>query len=122
MTALGFVVTSADINRCPIKSLAADHYHHDGTCRCFWRNHRRIPPGQPRPWSTLSTREMQVIELLAEGSSNLDISQVLGVDVRAVEQYIARARVKLGIAPDPQYNSRVLMAVEFINQRRRPTP
>jgi DNA-binding CsgD family transcriptional regulator len=115
-----FVVTRADIDRCPRKSLAADHYNEDGTCACPDARLRRprIERGHPRPWSTLSPRELDVLELVAEGSSNLDIAQVLGVESRAVEQYIARARVKLGIVPDPMTNSRVLIAVEFLAWKR----
>lgn len=33
-TALAKVIKSSDIGRCPKKSLMAEHYRKDGTCRC----------------------------------------------------------------------------------------
>jgi hypothetical protein len=29
-----FVISSADIGRCPVRSILPDHYEDDGTCRC----------------------------------------------------------------------------------------
>jgi DNA-binding NarL/FixJ family response regulator len=44
----------------------------------------------------LSTREQDVVRLIAEGRSNKEISSVLAISVRTVETYRARLMLKLG--------------------------
>ena len=47
--------------------------------------------------SRLSTREIQTLELLANGQSNREIAANLGLGVRTVETHRARMMLKLGI-------------------------
>lgn len=46
---------------------------------------------------SLSQREYQVMSLLAEGNTNGEIADTLGVSVRTVETYFARINQKLGL-------------------------
>ena len=46
----------------------------------------------------LSDREAQVLRLIAEGRTNREVADALGVSVKTVETYKARAMAKLGLA------------------------
>jgi len=48
--------------------------------------------------TVLTTRELEIAELVASGSSNREIAVQLSVSVRAVEGYIYRACLKLGVS------------------------
>jgi DNA-binding NarL/FixJ family response regulator len=66
----------------------------------------RVPDPPPRPGQTvrdgglaaLTTREEQVVRLLALGHSNRDVADRLGVGTRTVEQHRRGAFAKLGVA------------------------
>lgn len=44
-----FTISTADVERCPIGSLAPSHYRDDGTCRCPGDDHVRVPDDDPHP-------------------------------------------------------------------------
>ncbi|MGX1702590.1 LuxR C-terminal-related transcriptional regulator [Microbacterium sp. NPDC055357] len=48
--------------------------------------------------ATLTPRERQVAELVAEGLANKEIAALLGISVRTAEEHVARIRGKLGAA------------------------
>ena len=50
----------------------------------------------PRQRANLSGREMEVLQLLTKGRSNKEISARLGISVKTIETYKARAMEKLG--------------------------
>jgi DNA-binding NarL/FixJ family response regulator len=54
--------------------------------------------GSDDPVSLLSSRERQVLQLLAEGHSVVDIAEKLSLSPKTVETYRARMMQKLGIA------------------------
>jgi DNA-binding NarL/FixJ family response regulator len=63
------------------------------------------PPAPPRtvgtarqPPKDLSARERDVLLLLAQGNSNQQIADRIGVSVKTVETYRARLREKLGLS------------------------
>jgi DNA-binding CsgD family transcriptional regulator len=58
----------------------------------------------------LSPREREVCDLLAEGVSNREISQQLGISPRTVEMHRLRAMRKLGVHSTAQLVRRVLIA------------
>lgn len=59
----------------------------------------------------LSLREMEVLNLMAEGKNNKDISSNLGISKRTVEKHIERVYKKLGV------ESRTAAVIFFLNKR-----
>ncbi|GGK22520.1 helix-turn-helix transcriptional regulator [Streptomyces camponoticapitis] len=70
--------------------------------RATLRAHRpeasRRPPGRPAYAERMSPREGEVAELAATGLTNREIAATLYLSPRTVEQHVARAMRKLGIA------------------------
>ena len=52
--------------------------------------------------ATLTAREMEIIELVLTGETNMNISHEINVSVKTVEHYRARAVKKLGVRTHPQ--------------------
>jgi DNA-binding NarL/FixJ family response regulator len=52
---------------------------------------------RPDPRALLSTRELQVLRLLAHGYSNREIAIELGLSTKSVDTYRARLQVKLDL-------------------------
>ena len=50
-----------------------------------------------KPVDRLSTREREIVQLLAEGKSNKDVAAALGISVRTAEAHRASVLRKLGI-------------------------
>jgi DNA-binding NarL/FixJ family response regulator len=57
----------------------------------------RSPHKDPAPPSTLTEREREIVQLLAEGKSNKETAQALGISVRTVETHRAAVMRKLGV-------------------------
>ncbi|HUJ11455.1 MAG TPA: response regulator transcription factor [Verrucomicrobiae bacterium] len=60
-----------------------------------YRNKDRAPKGQQVPSSVLTSREREVLQLLAEGKSNKEVSVALGIGVPTVETHRANIMHKL---------------------------
>jgi DNA-binding NarL/FixJ family response regulator len=60
-------------------------------------------PARPRAFS-VTPREMQVLDLLAQGFSNEEIGVSLGVETETVKHHISQASIKLDL------HSRILLA------------
>jgi len=58
---------------------------------------RRRGPSGPTPTALLSQREREVLELVAQGYTNQQIADHLGLSVKTVETYRARLVEKLGL-------------------------
>lgn len=58
---------------------------------------RKLPPGQSPPCPTLTDREREVLQLLAEGQSSKQIALTLRVSAKTVETYRQRTMKKLEI-------------------------
>lgn len=57
------------------------------------------PPMKPgSPLDQLSDRELEVLQLIGRGRSTRQIATVLGVDVKTIETYRGRIKVKLNLA------------------------
>jgi DNA-binding NarL/FixJ family response regulator len=52
---------------------------------------------RPNNFDTLSIREREVIELVASGKSNQEISQILFIEVATVKSHVSHALQKLGL-------------------------
>ena len=70
--------------------------------------------GRSRLVDALTTREREVLQLMAEGRSNLGIAGVLHLSVKTVETHVEHILDKLGIAPSPEEHRRVLAVLELL--------
>ncbi|MDT3442686.1 response regulator transcription factor [Pseudofrankia sp. BMG5.37] len=70
------------------------------------------------PLKDLTSRERQVLTLLAEGRSNAAVATRLGIAERSVESLCAALFRKLGLEPDPDVNRRVLAVLTLLRPPR----
>ena len=66
------------------------------------------------PLGLLTPRERQVLELMATGSSNQGIADVMVITLRAVEKYVSSVFDKLGIPSSASESRRVLAVLLFL--------
>jgi DNA-binding NarL/FixJ family response regulator len=66
------------------------------------------------PLVQLTPREREVLELMAEGSSNQGIADKLVITVRAVEKYVSSIFGKLGLPSTGSKSRRVLAVLTFL--------
>lgn len=64
--------------------------------------------------ASLTTRERDVLALMAEGRSNGAIAQALVISERAVEKHVANIFSKLGLAPSDADHRRVLAVLRYL--------
>jgi DNA-binding NarL/FixJ family response regulator len=64
--------------------------------------------------ATLSVREREVLELVAEGRSNRGAGERLGVTERAVRKHVTAIFEKLGLPADEDDNRRILAVLAFL--------
>jgi DNA-binding NarL/FixJ family response regulator len=67
------------------------------------------------PVATLSAREREVLELMAQGRSNGAIAQQLFVSEKAVSKHSTSIFAKLGLEPSDDDNRRVLAVLAYLN-------
>ena len=67
------------------------------------------------PIDTLTPREREVLELMAEGRSNQAIADQLFVTLRAVEKHVTSIFTKLGLPASAEDHRRVLAVVTYLN-------
>jgi DNA-binding NarL/FixJ family response regulator len=70
--------------------------------------------GRPRLVDALTVREREVLQLMAEGRSNLGIAGTLHLSVKTVETHVEHILDKLGIEPSPEEHRRVLAVLELL--------
>lgn len=70
--------------------------------------------GRDSPLERLTPREMEVIELMAQGRSNAAIAERLVVTERAVAKHTANIFAKLGLPPSDDDNRRVLAVLAYL--------
>ncbi|MGL5808367.1 MAG: response regulator transcription factor [Nocardioides sp.] len=66
------------------------------------------------PLDSLTPREREVLELMAQGQSNTGIAEVMVVSVGAVEKHIQRVFAKLGLMPHDSAHRRVQAVLRFL--------
>jgi DNA-binding NarL/FixJ family response regulator len=70
------------------------------------------------PLDGLSTREGEVLALVAEGLTNSAIAARLVITERTVESHITRILPKLGIVDGPDIHRRVVAALAYVEGNR----
>lgn len=73
--------------------------------------------GAADPIMTLSPRESQVLELMAQGRTNAGIAKALVVSGGAVEKHISAIFMKLGLHQGGDDHRRVLAVLQFLQNR-----
>ena len=66
--------------------------------------------------SSLSEREREVLETMAEGRSNAAIADRLNLALKTVEAYVASIFSKLGLEPAPSDHRRVLAVLAYLRE------
>jgi DNA-binding NarL/FixJ family response regulator len=72
------------------------------------------PSALDAPLRSLTERERDVLALVAEGHSNVGISEHLGVAIRTVETHTSRIFMKLDLADGAGVHRRVLAALAHV--------
>jgi DNA-binding NarL/FixJ family response regulator len=75
--------------------------------------------GRPRhgsPLDDLTTREREVLGLMAEGHSNEGICKQLFLSPKTVETHVRHILLKLGIGDTPDYHRRVLAVLAYLRE------
>jgi DNA-binding NarL/FixJ family response regulator len=67
------------------------------------------------PITRLSPRELEVLELMAEGRSNAAVAQRLFITEKAVGKHTTSIFTKLGLTPSEDDNRRVLAVLAYLN-------
>jgi DNA-binding NarL/FixJ family response regulator len=65
----------------------------------------------------LTSREMDVLEQLAEGKSNRAIAEALHLSVKAIEKYVTSIFRKLGLVDQARMDRRVSAALVYVRAR-----
>ncbi|MFD0342525.1 LuxR C-terminal-related transcriptional regulator [Streptomyces sp. NPDC127117] len=71
---------------------------------------------QDRPMSMLTPRELEVMELMAQGRSNVAIASQLVVTERAVAKHTSNIFGKLSLPPSDDDNRRVLAVLAYLDR------
>ncbi|MFF0729509.1 LuxR C-terminal-related transcriptional regulator [Streptomyces sp. NPDC004134] len=71
---------------------------------------------QDQPVNTLTPREREVMELMAQGRSNAAIAEKLVVTERAVAKHTSNIFGKLGLPPSDDDNRRVLAVLAYLDR------
>ncbi len=72
------------------------------------------------PLERLTPRELEVLQLMAEGRSNTAIAARLVVTDKAVEKHVSNIFAKLGLPPDTEGHRRVLAVLRHLEAAARP--
>jgi DNA-binding NarL/FixJ family response regulator len=73
------------------------------------------------PLSRLTPREREVLDLMAQGRSNVAIGQRLFLSESAVGKHTANIFAKLDLPPSDDDNRRVLAVLAYLNESREPS-
>nr|WP_202525846.1 response regulator transcription factor [Streptomyces sp. SID4926] len=75
-------------------------------------------PAAERPLARLTTREREVLELMAQGRSNAAIAERLVVTERAVAKHTSNIFARLGLEISDDDNRRVLAVLAFLDGKQ----
>jgi DNA-binding NarL/FixJ family response regulator len=83
---------------------------------------RNSQPRKRSPLAALTPRQLEILQLIAEGKSNAGIAAQLVITDKAVENHIGRIYTELGIPQDHATNARVLAVKAFLDNTIAATP
>ncbi|MFI7586193.1 response regulator [Spongisporangium articulatum] len=69
------------------------------------------------PLASLTTREREVLDQIAQGKSNAAVAEALFLTERAVEKHINALFAKLGLVAEPDINRRVKAVLLYLSAR-----
>jgi DNA-binding NarL/FixJ family response regulator len=69
------------------------------------------------PLATVTEREREVLEQMAQGKNNASIAKALFLTERAVEKHINSLFHKLGLTQEPDVHRRVMAVLAFLRER-----
>jgi DNA-binding NarL/FixJ family response regulator len=69
---------------------------------------------EPNPVERLTAREIQVLELMAEGQTNAAIVERLAISHSAVEKHVRKVFAKLDLPDGEQHHRRVLAVLSYL--------
>lgn len=69
------------------------------------------------PLAELTDRERQVLSLMAQGLTNVALSEELVVSPKTVEGYVRNVFTKLGLQPGEREHRRVLAVLQYLRQQ-----
>jgi DNA-binding NarL/FixJ family response regulator len=75
---------------------------------------RLLESDREGPLDTLTARERDVLQLLAEGLSNPAIAERMGITLRSAEKYVSSIFAKLGLPDTGSEHRRVLAVLRFL--------
>ena len=75
---------------------------------------RRDPDGKDTALGALTPREKEVLGLMAEGRSNLAISQEISLSTKSIEGHVRNIFSKLGLMDTPDDHRRVLAVLQYL--------
>ncbi|MGH3160152.1 MAG: response regulator transcription factor [Streptosporangiaceae bacterium] len=64
--------------------------------------------------ASLTSREREVLSLIAQGRSNAAVAAALVISPKVVEKHVASIFAKLGLAPSDNDNRRVIAAIRYL--------
>ena len=74
------------------------------------------------PLTSLTAREREVLDHIAQGKSNAAVAEALFLTERAVEKHINALFAKLGLVAEPDINRRVKAVLLYLSARDAPAP
>ena len=76
-----------------------------------------ITPRRNDPLASLTSREREVLALMAEGRTNLGIARRLWLTDRTVETHVSSVMAKLGLADGAEHHRRVLAVLAWLGRQ-----
>ncbi len=73
-----------------------------------------LKPRHPGPLDSLTSRELGVLALMAEGRSNTAIAARLGLSIKTLEAHIRHILQRLNLEESPDDNRRVLAVLHYL--------
>lgn len=70
------------------------------------------------PLASLTVRELEVLDHIAQGKSNAAVASALFLSERAIEKHINALFAKLGLNPEPDVNRRVKAVLMHLSARK----
>ena len=75
-----------------------------------------VPAGPDDPLAALTAREMEVMQLMAEGRTNVAIAAGLGISESAIEKHVSTIFGKLDLERSESAHRRVLAVATYLRR------